>query len=150
MLTAMAASLDAGMQHHEHLLITKLTSIFSTAPLSTSFPSPSVVTSVPAPVIQLPAPPGFHTRGPWVAGALYKVVPAAALAAVAEPATEDDDPLWYCITSGSYVGVTQSHALAVAAVSGVSRSAMKSYKSQTLALAAFNDMLRLHMVVVAA
>jgi hypothetical protein len=131
--------------------MTPLTTIIFSEPPSLPSPSPSLLTAAPAAVARLPAQAGFQTRGPWIAGALYQVVPAATLMAIAEPVqNNEDDPLWYCITRGSYVGVTQSHALAVAAVSGVSRSHMKSYKSQVLALAAFNDMLQFHMVVVVA
>jgi hypothetical protein len=41
-----------------------------------------------------------------------------------------------------------NNALAMAAVVGVSRSAMKSYKTQALALAAFNEMLTYNLVQV--
>ncbi|KAJ7601257.1 hypothetical protein B0H17DRAFT_1223303 [Mycena rosella] len=56
--------------------------------------------------------------------------------------------LLYCITKGKYAGITLSHALALNAVVGVFSSAMKSYKSQSLALSAFNEMLQYRMVVI--
>ncbi|KAJ7801521.1 hypothetical protein B0H14DRAFT_3489442 [Mycena olivaceomarginata] len=41
---------------------------------------------------------GFQTHGPWVAGALYLVVPTGPLVAVAEPpVAEGEEPLWYCV-----------------------------------------------------
>ncbi|KAJ7675301.1 hypothetical protein B0H17DRAFT_1207810 [Mycena rosella] len=64
------------------------------------------------------------------------------------PTPTEDAPLWYAITRGHYVGVTLSNALALGAVSGVSSSSMKSYRSQMLAVAAFNEMLQYCMVVV--
>ncbi|KAJ6503114.1 hypothetical protein DFH09DRAFT_1335501 [Mycena vulgaris] len=108
-------------------------------PIATPTPSPAVT----------PAPGMFLTRGPWVAGSLYQVVPGGPLTHIVE-AAGDDQPLWYCITRGHYVGVTLSHALALAAVVRVSGSAMKSYKTQVLAVEAFNEMLQFHMVAVVA
>jgi hypothetical protein len=42
--------------------------------------------------------------------------------------------------------VTLNNSLALAAVVGVSRSAMKSHKTQELAVAAFNEMLVYNLV----
>ncbi|KAJ7777829.1 hypothetical protein DFH07DRAFT_950883 [Mycena maculata] len=83
----------------------------------------------------------FQTRGPWIAGNLYVVVPSGPLLPLAkDPVPEGEDaPLWYCITKGSYIGVTLSNDLVIAAVTGVSSSRMKSYKTQALALTAFNE-----------
>jgi hypothetical protein len=69
---------------------------------------------------------------------------------IAEPALPEgaDSPAWYAITRGLYVGVTLCNPLAVNAVSGVPRSGMKGYKSQALALAAFNELLGYNMVAV--
>ncbi|KAJ7687067.1 hypothetical protein B0H14DRAFT_3176746, partial [Mycena olivaceomarginata] len=107
--------------------------------------SPPVATA--APVVPLPA--GFQTQGPWVAGALYLVVPAGPLAPVPEEAAaEGEAPLWYCITRGRHIGVTLHNSLALAAVVGVSRSSMKSYKTQALAVSAFNDMLTYNLIQV--
>ncbi|KAJ7901032.1 hypothetical protein B0H14DRAFT_3422941 [Mycena olivaceomarginata] len=92
---------------------------------------------------------GFQTHGPWVAGALYLVVPTGPLVAVAEPpVAEGEEPFWYCVTCGKHVGLTINNALAMAAVVGVSRSSMKSYKTQALTLAAFNKMLTYNLVQV--
>ncbi|KAJ6468696.1 hypothetical protein C8R47DRAFT_1078275 [Mycena vitilis] len=105
-------------------------------------------TPAPAPA---PAPAGFHTTGPWVAGALYVVVPAAPLMPIVETNIVPDGeegPKWYAITRGHYIGVTLSNPLALNAVVGVSYSAMKGYKTQALALAAFNEMLRYNLVAV--
>ncbi|KAK6992780.1 hypothetical protein R3P38DRAFT_2801929 [Favolaschia claudopus] len=100
------------------------------------------------------APPNtFRTTAPWVVGFLYLVVPAEHLTAIAEQpqsVSEEEAPLWYCITKGKYVGVTLNHPLALAATVGVSGCRMKSYKSQALALQAFNDLLDYHMVTVVA
>ncbi|KAJ7105444.1 hypothetical protein C8R43DRAFT_1140771 [Mycena crocata] len=109
-------------------------------------------TAAPQPAPQLvtvPSPTGFQTTGPWIAGALYVVVPGGPLLPVAEPEyTGDDAPLWYCITKGMFVGVTLSQGLASTATTGVRASAMKSYKTQIGALDAFNEMLRYGMVAV--
>ncbi|KAJ7140437.1 hypothetical protein C8R46DRAFT_1233884 [Mycena filopes] len=124
---------------------------FSAAVASLSQPSVPAPAPVPAPVVVPPTPPGvFLTRGPWVAGALYIVVPPGPLAPIAEEqyATEDDAPGWYTITKGRYVGVTLSNALALASVVGISAGSMKKYKTQVLALAAFNEMLGYHLVSV--
>ncbi|KAJ7126220.1 hypothetical protein C8R44DRAFT_734106 [Mycena epipterygia] len=93
--------------------------------------------------------PGFLTRGPWVSNSLYQVIPTGHLTLIAE-APGEDMPLWYCITAGRYVGVTLSHALASGAVVGVSRCAMKSYKTQVLAVESFNQLLDYNMVAVIA
>ncbi|KAJ7666205.1 hypothetical protein DFH06DRAFT_1127333 [Mycena polygramma] len=93
---------------------------------------------------------GFHTKGPWVAGNLYVVVPTGDLLPITEeevPAGETG-PNWYCITKGHYVGVTPSNPLALNATLGVSGSAMKGYGTQALALAAFNQLLGYRMVAV--
>ncbi|KAJ7661880.1 hypothetical protein DFH06DRAFT_1325203 [Mycena polygramma] len=97
-----------------------------------------------------PAAVGFHSKGPWVAGNLYVVVPTGPMLPTAEDEITDGEaaPTWYCITKGTYIGLTVSNPLAVNAVSGVSSSGMKGYKSQALALAAFNELLGYRMVAV--
>ncbi|KAJ7618939.1 hypothetical protein DFH06DRAFT_1342506 [Mycena polygramma] len=117
--------------------------------------SPSPVATPPAAPVVATAPPvaaGFRTHGPWVAGGLYIVVPAAELLPIAEsPVPEGEEPpKWYAITRGKYVGVTLSNQLAQHAILGVSRNGMKGYGTQTLALAAFNEFLRYGLVSVAA
>ncbi|KAJ7105138.1 hypothetical protein C8R43DRAFT_1140639 [Mycena crocata] len=104
-----------------------------------------------APIVAAPAPIGFLTTGPWVAGGLYVVVPTGPLLPIAEPEyAVDEGPIWYCITKGKYVGLTLSNALALSAVVGVSGGTMKGYKAQTEALATFNEMRQYGFVVVVA
>ncbi|KAJ7472807.1 hypothetical protein FB451DRAFT_1399005 [Mycena latifolia] len=128
----------------------------NTAPPSTAATAAPVTAAAAvgnAPTATSPANPatpgsvGFQTGGPWIAGALFVVVPGAPLMLVAEDPSSDG-ALWYCITKGRYVGVTLSNPLALAATTGASCGAMKSYKTQSLAVAAFNEMLKLHMVSV--
>ncbi|KAJ7642645.1 hypothetical protein DFH06DRAFT_1334029 [Mycena polygramma] len=115
--------------------------------------APPVVAASPAPALappvnaspSVPAPTAFRSRAPWVVGALYHVVPAAPLVAIAEDGDED---LWYAIYRGLYVGITLNTALASAATVGVSGSSMKSHKTQDRALAAFNEMLNYNQIVV--
>ncbi|KAJ7870136.1 hypothetical protein B0H13DRAFT_1896336 [Mycena leptocephala] len=117
-----------------------------------SAPTPIPVAPAPAPMAAAVAPPGFRTRGPWTAGALYVVVPSGPLIAVAEAELSEGEgsPLWYCITKGCWVGVTLNNHMAVSAVQGVSSPAMKSYKTQSAALAAFNELLGYNMVTIVA
>ncbi|KAJ7469738.1 hypothetical protein B0H11DRAFT_2238183 [Mycena galericulata] len=132
------------------------------APAPAAEPAPvpvaAAVTSTPAPdppaapAPTAPAPGGFLTRGPWISGSLFVVVPQGPMLPVAEDPVVDaaEGPYWYAITKGRYVGVTLSNALALASVTGISGGSMKAYKTQALALAAFNEMLQYHMVAVAA
>ncbi|KAJ6465536.1 hypothetical protein C8R47DRAFT_1079315 [Mycena vitilis] len=101
-------------------------------------PTPALTPTVNA-TPSVPAPTAFRSRGPWVVGAVYHVVPAAPLVPILEDGDEDS---WYAIYRGLYVGITLNNALASAAVVGVSGSSMKSHKTQDRALAAFNEMLR--------
>jgi hypothetical protein len=66
------------------------------------------------------------------------------------PIAEEDqsERIWYCITRGLYVGITLNNPLALAAVIGVSGGAMKGHKTQSKALAAFNELLAFNMVLV--
>ncbi|KAJ7796344.1 hypothetical protein B0H14DRAFT_3494899 [Mycena olivaceomarginata] len=64
------------------------------------------------------------------------------------PVPAGDEELWYCILKGKFVGVTQNHPLAIDTVLGVSNNSMRSYKTQALALAAFNSALTLSIVEV--
>jgi hypothetical protein len=84
--------------------------------------------------------------GPWEAGSIFSVVPPQPLASILVPA--GDEELWYCILKGKFVGVTQNHPLAIDAVLGVSNNSMRSYKTQALALVAFNSALTLSIVEV--
>ncbi|KAJ7083931.1 hypothetical protein B0H15DRAFT_951684 [Mycena belliarum] len=124
------------------------------APPSATLSAPPTVQTqpqpaAPVPVAQAPAPGGFLVHGPWLVGLLFQVVPTSPLLAIVETEEQaQEERFWYCITRGRYVGVTLSNALAIGAVSGVSRSSMKSYKSQQAALESFNDALRYNMVTV--
>jgi hypothetical protein len=64
---------------------------------------------------------------------MYSVVPASPLVA-----TDDTDDTWYAITKGRFVGVTNIHALDLAAIIRVSGAAHKGYATQAAALRAFN------------
>ncbi|KAJ7780804.1 hypothetical protein DFH07DRAFT_765293 [Mycena maculata] len=102
---------------------------------------------------QPPSPPpraGFQTRGPWIAGNLYIVVPTSHLLPIAkDPVAEgEDSPLWYAITKGRYIGVTLSNPLALASVVGASGSHMRAYKTQSQALDVFNESLDYRMLAV--
>ncbi|KAJ7867028.1 hypothetical protein B0H13DRAFT_2352116 [Mycena leptocephala] len=112
------------------------------------------VVAPPAPLVA-PAPaaletPIFRTTGPWVAGALYIVVPTSTMAAIVEeaPPFGDPTPVWYCITKGRFIGITLSNALALSATVGVSGFAMKGYKMQAIAVGVFNQMLGYRMVAI--
>ncbi|KAJ7172869.1 hypothetical protein C8R43DRAFT_1119702 [Mycena crocata] len=126
--------------------MTVLSQAVASPPASSAAGAVGSQTSAANPPAPVPAP-AFLTRGPWVAGAVYLVVPTGPLQHIHEdPASTE---LWYCITKGRYVGVILSHALAVAAVTGIGAGTMKSYKTQTLAVAAFNEMLQYRMVTTA-
>ncbi|KAJ7922182.1 hypothetical protein B0H13DRAFT_2317791 [Mycena leptocephala] len=77
--------------------------------------------------------PFVQSTGPWIAGSLFNVVPAAPLAAV-----PDNGEKWYAITKGKYVGLTPHNLLSSGAVMGVSSALQNSYTHQADALAAFN------------
>ncbi|KAK7000236.1 hypothetical protein R3P38DRAFT_3219122 [Favolaschia claudopus] len=110
----------------------------ATAMNAAATPSPVVPTAAVA--TPAAAPAGFRTQAPWIADALYRVVPGGPLQAIPE-AFSLELVVWYSITKGKWVGVTRSNSLAVGAVAGVSGSQMRSHKSQALALAAFNQSL---------
>ncbi|KAK7053553.1 hypothetical protein R3P38DRAFT_3170894 [Favolaschia claudopus] len=120
--------------------------LFGAAPI---FPAPNQNIDTPA-ISNNPAlsttPPYLSTTAPWVAGTLYIVVPPQRLAAIPEPGGEDRR--WYSIYKGKFVGVTASNGLALAATVGVSGGQMSSWKTQALALAAFNEAIDFHTVAV--
>ncbi|KAK7043465.1 hypothetical protein R3P38DRAFT_3177874 [Favolaschia claudopus] len=133
-------------------------SLFGPAPRAAAtsgfFPSPPQIFGLPSPgpVVSpaIPAQPLLRTTGPWIVGSLYIVVPPQHLAAIPEnQQTDEDTPVWYCISKGRYVGVTLIHAVALAAILGVSGGSMRSYKTQVKALEAFNNALDFHSVTVA-
>ncbi|KAJ7795427.1 hypothetical protein B0H14DRAFT_3495967 [Mycena olivaceomarginata] len=102
---------------------------------SASSPPPSYVNPLVA-----------RSVGPWKAGSIFSVVPPQPLASIPVPA--GDEELWYCILKGKFVGVTQNHPLAIDTVLGMLNNSMRSYKTQALALAAFNNALTLSIVEV--
>ncbi|KAJ7605234.1 hypothetical protein DFH06DRAFT_1150625 [Mycena polygramma] len=75
----------------------------------------------------------IHTSGPWTAGRLFSVVPPCPLVSAGET-----DEMWYAITKGRFIGVTNIHALEQAAIIRVSGAAHKGYPTQAAALRAFN------------
>ncbi|KAJ7800485.1 hypothetical protein B0H14DRAFT_2616193 [Mycena olivaceomarginata] len=104
-------------------------------PLATPSPGPAIATP------SSPAPP----TSPWVAGAVYHVVPPTPLGLTTFGENEPEGP-WYSITRGLHVGVTINNAIAVGAISGVSRGAMSKHKTQPQAVAAFNEALTFGLV----
>ncbi|KAK6984234.1 hypothetical protein R3P38DRAFT_3232317 [Favolaschia claudopus] len=112
--------------------------------------SESETTPVAPTVAPAVAPLSLRTQGPWLAGLLFIVVPTQHLQAVPEDPIADGEehPVWYAITRGRHIGITLSNPFALAAIVGVSGGHMKKYKTQILALQAFNDSLTLGMVAV--
>ncbi|KAK7043455.1 hypothetical protein R3P38DRAFT_3347622 [Favolaschia claudopus] len=140
----------------------------STDPAPVAAPTATAASATPsAPVIVSPTPglgpalpavlpvvppalvaAGLRTSGPYVVGGVYIVIPPQHLAAIPDPpvAEGEDPPLWWCISKGKFVGVVLSQGLALAATVGVSGGRMKSFKTQILALNAFNEFLDFHQV----
>ncbi|KAK6974472.1 hypothetical protein R3P38DRAFT_2811851 [Favolaschia claudopus] len=111
------------------------------APRSAFSPLPRWVsaTVTPAPPISVPALGAQHQLPYW----------AAHLAAIPDPPrVEGEETYWYCITQGRFVGVTVTHAVALAATRGVSGGTMKAHRSQVAALEAFNVALDYRMITV--
>ncbi|KAJ7797605.1 hypothetical protein B0H14DRAFT_2618829 [Mycena olivaceomarginata] len=104
----------------------------------------------PPPRPRLPRPPpalrSRHPRVPLLPPAhgslalFYHVVPPTPLGLTTFGENEPEGP-WYSITRGLHVGVTINNAIAVGAISGVSRGAMSKHKTQPQAVAAFNEAL---------
>ncbi|KAJ7184778.1 hypothetical protein C8R46DRAFT_1208961 [Mycena filopes] len=86
---------------------------------------------------------GIQYTGPWIAGALYGVVPTAPLTMI-----PDNGERWYAITKGLYVGATNSSAIADGAVTRVSDALRIGYNSQLDAVTAFNQALALNIGLV--
>ncbi|KAJ7735168.1 hypothetical protein B0H16DRAFT_1278185, partial [Mycena metata] len=63
-------------------------------------------------------------------------------------ADDESSPIWYSITKGTFIGVTLNNAMALAATVGISGSCMKGYKTQALALGAFNEMQQFGLLAV--
>ncbi|KAJ7102961.1 hypothetical protein C8R43DRAFT_1141083 [Mycena crocata] len=95
-------------------------------------PMPSAPASNPAPL----QGPMFRNSAPWVAGALYTVVPKEPLVAV-----PDNNEKWFAITRGKYVGLTKNSAISLNAVTGISTALSDKFNTQNEALDHFNDAL---------
>ncbi|KAK7042097.1 hypothetical protein R3P38DRAFT_3178672 [Favolaschia claudopus] len=118
------------------------------APAAAAVANPAVgAAAAPAPAL---GPPAFRTSPPWTAGITYIVVPTGNLSAIAESTyeNEDDQPVWYSVTKGKYVGVVLNQGVALGAVAGVRGNRMKSFKTQAQAVHDFNEALAYNLVVV--
>ncbi|KAJ7038542.1 hypothetical protein C8F04DRAFT_1179560 [Mycena alexandri] len=91
----------------------------------------------PSPVTTL-ASQGLQFTGPWIAGAVYGVVPGGPLTMI-----PDNGERWYAIARGRYLSVTNSATIADGAVTRVSHGLRISYNSQQDAVNAFNQALAL-------
>ncbi|KAJ6567622.1 hypothetical protein DFH09DRAFT_1314139 [Mycena vulgaris] len=110
------------------------------APMLTAPALPNPV--LPAPVLPAPVLPFLQVTAPWIVGVVYSVVPTQLLTSI----PVHDEELWYTILRGKYVGITQNHALALDTVVGILNNSMKSYKTQDLAVGAFNGALHVGLV----
>jgi hypothetical protein len=102
------------------------------------------VNTAPAPA-STPAPNNsfIQLAGPWIAGGLYGVVPAAPLTAIV-----DHNEKWFSITRGRYVGLTNNSAISLNAVSGVPGALSDRCNTQAEALQHFNAALAVDAVAV--
>ncbi|KAJ7205084.1 hypothetical protein C8J57DRAFT_1259101 [Mycena rebaudengoi] len=143
LLSAALSALTAGPS------LSTSTTVSNTSGAATGLSSASVATTIPAPITvattpaatTAPAPPPSCAQ--WGLGSLK-----ACTSLFPWPPFVDDgeERLWYCITKGTYVGITTINALAISAVSGVSSSSMVSHKTQAAAVASFNLLLGLGLV----
>ncbi|KAJ7846659.1 hypothetical protein B0H13DRAFT_2362900 [Mycena leptocephala] len=85
----------------------------------------------------------IYSAGPWIAGSLYDVVPAAPLRAI-----PDNGEKWYAITRGKYVGLTKNSVVSLNAVTGISTSLSEKHGSQSEALDHFNSALGINAIAV--
>ncbi|KAK7030003.1 hypothetical protein R3P38DRAFT_3513893 [Favolaschia claudopus] len=128
--------------------------LFPAASRSASVPAAPVVAAPAAPVVAAPAAPAVaaptfvRTTPPWEVGGFFGNIPPQPLTAIPDPPHAGDDSVWYCIYQGKFVGVTLSHGAALSATVGVRGGRMRSYKTQLLALHAFNDALASHGIAV--
>ncbi|KAJ7887723.1 hypothetical protein B0H13DRAFT_1888765 [Mycena leptocephala] len=130
------AAADAVQQAHQNLVAAVLA-------VATLVPAPPSNAHVGA--ANSGSGPGsfLRTTGPWIAGALYSVVPQAPLAAV-----PDNGDKWFSITRGKYVGLTKNAAISLKAVTGVSTGLSEKHNSQADALDNFNSALATDAVAV--
>ncbi|CAK5277181.1 unnamed protein product [Mycena citricolor] len=124
--------IDALTVHVQHL---QNTSSDGLAPLATAQPAPHLGG-------------GIQSQGPWVVGTMYNVVPTGPLAAMppTQSASFPPETIWYAVTRGHYVGITTNNSVAVAAVTGASRSNMGGHPSEAVAIGVFNQTLAMNLV----
>ncbi|KAJ7035429.1 hypothetical protein C8F04DRAFT_1258981 [Mycena alexandri] len=107
----------------------------------------ALATAAGSPPQPSPAPTsasqGLQYSGPWIAGAIYGVVPDGPLQVI-----PDNGERWYAITKGRYIGCTNSTLLADGAVTHVSRALRVGYNSQRDTVSAFNQALALNIGLV--
>ncbi|KAJ7613328.1 hypothetical protein DFH06DRAFT_1146984 [Mycena polygramma] len=98
-------------------------------------PLPSSAQAAPAPPPFVPAPTNMFIRsmGPWTAGLLYSVIPAAPLTTV-----PDNGGKWHAITRSKYIGLTQNSAVSLNAITGISTGLSQKFSNQADALNYFN------------
>ncbi|KAK7028699.1 hypothetical protein R3P38DRAFT_3190316 [Favolaschia claudopus] len=113
-------------------------------------PVAPLVAPPPAPISRLPPAvlAQLRTSAPWIFGSLYITIPPQHLSAIPDPPLPagEDFQYWYCISKGTFVGITLDQGLASLGTLGVSGATWKAHKSQAQALQAFNQYLDLHMV----
>ncbi|KAK6974863.1 hypothetical protein R3P38DRAFT_3238633 [Favolaschia claudopus] len=131
---------------------------FGQVPVATATPAATFVAPPVAPLVAPPPAPisrlppavlaQLRTSAPWIVGSLYITIPPQHLSAIPDPPLPagEDFQYWYCISKGTFVGITLDHGLASLGTLGVSGATWKAHKSQAQALQAFNQYLDLHMV----
>ncbi|KAJ7601973.1 hypothetical protein DFH06DRAFT_1343555 [Mycena polygramma] len=93
----------------------------------------SAQAAAPPPFVPVPTNTFIRSTGPWNAGVLYSVIPAAPLSAV-----PDNGGKWHAITRGKYIGLTQNSAVSLNAVTGISTGLSQKFSNQADALNSFN------------
>ncbi|KAJ7168775.1 hypothetical protein C8R46DRAFT_1033946 [Mycena filopes] len=115
---------------HAYSMLSIAANALATAAGAPPQPSPAVTS----------ASSGIQYTGPWIAGALYGVVPTGPLTPI-----PDNGERWYAITKGLYIGITNSVNIADGAVTRVSEALRTGFPSQLDALNAFNQALALNI-----
>ncbi|KAJ7130578.1 hypothetical protein C8R44DRAFT_872366 [Mycena epipterygia] len=116
------------------------------ADVSAALENVNAASAIVCAAVSLALPPGnihpslaaclCRMTGPWVAGTLYGVVPAAPLAAV-----PDNNEKWFAITRGTYVGLTRNSAISLNATTRIKSGLAEKCPSQGAALEHFNEAL---------
>ncbi|KAJ7116754.1 hypothetical protein C8R46DRAFT_1239369 [Mycena filopes] len=106
----------------------------------------ALATAAGAPPQPSPAPTsasaGIQYTGPWIARALYGVVPTGPLTPIS-----NNGKHWFAITKGLYIGVTNSVSIADSAVTRISHALCTGFNSQQDALDAFNQALAFNILL---